>query len=66
MPGVHFDNESFYVVQWENTDIISTVPQSSVVKAPDFTKINDICYIETEGQYRKGQIIFQGYIFSYE
>ncbi|CAF3753260.1 unnamed protein product [Rotaria sordida] len=57
---ISVDNESFYAVQWENGSIVSTVPQSAIFKSSEFTSLNDICFIETEGQYRKGQIIFQG------
>jgi hypothetical protein len=39
---------------------VSTVPQSSVFKSPEFTRVNDICFVEIEGQYRKGKIIFIG------
>ncbi|CAF2779689.1 unnamed protein product [Rotaria sp. Silwood2] len=61
IPTVRFDNETFYAVQWESSNIISTVPQSAVFKSPEFTNINDICIIEIENeQYRKGKIIFRG------
>ncbi|CAF5162204.1 unnamed protein product, partial [Rotaria sp. Silwood1] len=57
IPAVSVDNDSFYAVRWENSDIGSTVSQSAVFKSPEFTHVNDICYIETKGQYQKGQII---------
>ncbi|CAF3806983.1 unnamed protein product [Rotaria sp. Silwood1] len=60
IPAVSVDNDSFYAVRWENSDIVSTVSQSAVFKSPEFTHVNDICYIETKGQYRKGQIIAKG------
>jgi hypothetical protein len=58
---VAVDNESFCAVQWENSSIVSTVPQSSIFKSPEFTRVNDICFVEKEGQYQKGKIIFIGY-----
>ncbi|CAF1365576.1 unnamed protein product, partial [Rotaria sordida] len=61
VPAVTFDNETFYAIQWENSNMISTVCQSAVFKSPEFTNINDICLIEIENeQYRKGKIIFRG------
>ncbi|CAF4900088.1 unnamed protein product [Rotaria sp. Silwood1] len=61
IPTVRFDNETFYAVQWESSNIISTVPQSAVFKSSEFTNINDICIIEIENeQYRKGKIVFRG------
>ncbi|CAF4843076.1 unnamed protein product [Rotaria sp. Silwood1] len=60
VPVVSVDNKSFCAVQWENSNIISAVPQSAIFKSPEFTELNDICFIETEGQYRRGQIIFKG------
>jgi hypothetical protein len=53
-------NESFCAVQWEESRTIFTVPQSAVLKLPEFTHVNDICFVEIEGQYRKGQIICIG------
>ncbi|CAF3719123.1 unnamed protein product [Rotaria sordida] len=58
--GISVGNESFCAVQWENSNIISTVPQSAIFKSPEFTNVNDVCFIEINGQYRKGQIIFKG------
>ncbi|CAF4213307.1 unnamed protein product [Rotaria sordida] len=61
VPAITFDNETFYAIEWENSNIISTVSQSAVFKSPEFTNINDICLIEIENeQYRKGKIIFRG------
>ncbi len=56
--------ESYYVIQWENSNVICVVPQSSIFKSPDFIEINDICFIETEGKYRRGRIQFKGFIIS--
>ncbi|CAF3774220.1 unnamed protein product [Rotaria sordida] len=58
--GISVCNESFCAVQWENSNIISTIPQSAIFKSPEFTNVNDVCFIEINGQYRKGQIIFKG------
>ncbi|CAF3722578.1 unnamed protein product [Rotaria sp. Silwood1] len=59
-PAVSISNEIFCAIHWENNSIVSTVPQSAIFKSPEFTNVNDICFIEAEGQYRKGQIIFIG------
>ncbi|CAF1203501.1 unnamed protein product [Rotaria magnacalcarata] len=59
-PSVSIDNESFYAVRWENSNIVSTVSQSVVFKSPQYTHLNDICCIETAGQYKNGQIILKG------
>ncbi|CAF4743106.1 unnamed protein product [Rotaria sp. Silwood1] len=58
--GISIYHESFCAVQWENSKIVSTVPQSAIFKAPEFTSVNDICFIETEAHYQKGRIIFKG------
>ncbi|CAM4979087.1 unnamed protein product [Rotaria socialis] len=58
--SVSIDNESFYAVRWENSNIVSTVSQSAVFKSPQYTHLNDICCIKTAGQYKKGQIILKG------
>ena len=55
--------ENFCVVQWENSNAICIVPQASVFKSPDFTYVNDICIIEVEGQYRKGQIKYKSMLY---
>ncbi|CAF2148696.1 unnamed protein product [Rotaria magnacalcarata] len=60
IPVISFDNKSFCAVRWENSNMISAVPQSAIFKSPEFTMLNDICVIEVDGQYRKGQIIFKG------
>ncbi|CAF4419276.1 unnamed protein product, partial [Rotaria sp. Silwood2] len=60
MSTVSVDNSIFCAVQWENSIIVSIVPQSAIFKSPEFTASNDVCFIETKGQYRKGQIIFKG------
>ncbi|CAF1230419.1 unnamed protein product [Rotaria sp. Silwood1] len=60
IPAVSVDKKSFYAVRWENSGIVSTVSQSAVFKSPEYTHVNDVCFIETIGQYRKGQIIFKG------
>ncbi|CAF1323219.1 unnamed protein product [Rotaria sp. Silwood1] len=60
IPAVSVDNESFYAVRWDNSDIVSAVSQSAVFKSPEYTYINDVCFIETIEQYRKGQIIAKG------
>ncbi|CAF4722481.1 unnamed protein product, partial [Rotaria sp. Silwood2] len=57
---ISVDKESFCAVQWENSSIVSTVQQSAIFKSPEFTNVNDICFIKTKGNYRKGQIIFKG------
>jgi hypothetical protein len=57
---ISVDDESFCAVQWKNSSNISTVSQSSVFKSPEFTGVDDICFVEREGQYRKGKIIFIG------
>ncbi len=54
------DDNTFCAVQWENTDIISIVSQSAIFKSPEFTHVNDVCFVETEGQYEKGKILFIG------
>jgi hypothetical protein len=59
-PAISVGDEHFCAVQWENTNTISTVPQSAIYKSPEFTHLNDICCVETEGQYRNGKIIFKG------
>ncbi|CAF4460211.1 unnamed protein product [Rotaria sp. Silwood2] len=58
-PELSHDNESFCVVQWENSNIVSTIPQSAIFKSPEFTSVNDICFIETDEHYRKGRIILK-------
>ena len=63
-PAVSIDKDSFCVVQWENTNMIAIVPQSTIFKSPEFACVNDICIIETEGQYRKGNILLIGHLFS--
>jgi len=57
---ISFDENIFCVVQWENSNDVAIVSQSSVFKAPEFTHMNDICFVEIEGQYQKGKIIFIG------
>jgi hypothetical protein len=57
---ISVDENSFCAVRWEDNSIVSTVPQSSIFKSPEFTRVNDICFVETEGQYRKGKIISIG------
>ncbi|CAF4165867.1 unnamed protein product [Rotaria sp. Silwood2] len=57
---VSVGHHNFCAVQWENSCTISTVPQSAIFKSPEFTHVNDVCFIETAGHYRKGQIIFKG------
>ncbi len=59
-PVVSVDDQSFCAVQWENSSIVCTVSQSAIFKSPEFTRVNDICFIEVEGRYRKGQVIFKG------
>jgi hypothetical protein len=49
-----------YVIQWENSFSICIVCQSSIFKSPDLIHVNDICFVEVEGQYRKGKIKFRG------
>jgi hypothetical protein len=53
-------NENFCVIQLENNDIIYIVSQSLVFKSPDFTQINDICFIEIQEKYQRGIIKFIG------
>ena len=53
-------NHNFCVIQWENSDTFCVVPQTSIFKSADFTEINDICFIENDGIYRKGIIKFKG------
>ncbi len=57
---IAIDKDSFCAVQWENTDTVSTVSQSAIFKSPEFTRVNDICFVEIEGQYQKGKILFIG------
>jgi len=64
-PEVHFNKNVFYVVQWDKTNTISLVQQSAVFKAPQFTQINDICFIEKHQQYARGKIIFIGLLIHY-
>jgi hypothetical protein len=40
--------------------MICIVPQSSVFKSSEYTQINDICFIEIDGKYRRGIIKFIG------
>jgi hypothetical protein len=54
------DDNTFCAVQWKNTDTISIVSQSAILKSPEFTHANDVCFVETEGQYEKGKILFIG------
>jgi len=44
-------NDRFCAVQWEKSRTIFTVPQSAVLKPSEFTHVNDICFVEIEGQY---------------
>ncbi|CAF2528187.1 unnamed protein product [Rotaria sp. Silwood2] len=60
VPAVSFDHKTFYAVKWVDSNVISTMPQSAAFKAPEFTKVDDTCFIEIEGEYRKGQIIDKG------
>jgi hypothetical protein len=57
---VSVSDESFCAVKWENSSTISTVSQSAIFKSPEFTHVNDVCFVETEQEYRKGKIIFIG------
>jgi hypothetical protein len=58
--SIAVSNENFYAIQWEKSKTICTVPQSAVFKSPEFTRVNDICFVEIERQYRKGQILHIG------
>ncbi len=60
IPVIIADDNIFCTVQWENSTIISTVSQSAIFKSPEFTRVNDVCFVETEGQYEKGKILFIG------
>ncbi|CAF1329795.1 unnamed protein product [Adineta steineri] len=53
-------NEMFYVVQLETNNMIYIVSQSSIFKSPEFIHINDICFIEIENCYQRGQIKYKG------
>jgi hypothetical protein len=53
-------NKNCYVVRCENSDTVCTVAQSAIFRSPEVTRVNDVCFVETEEQYRKGQIIFIG------
>ncbi len=57
---IAIDKDSFCAVQWENTNTVSTVSQSAIFKSPEFTRVNDICFVEIEDQYQKGKILFIG------
>jgi len=57
---IYLINQNFCVIQWENNDMICVVPQSSIFKSADLIQINDICFIEIEGKYRRGIIKFIG------
>jgi hypothetical protein len=57
---ISVDDESFCAVQWKNSNIVCTVLQSTVFKSFKFTRVNDICFVEREGQYRRGKILFIG------
>jgi hypothetical protein len=43
-PMVVVDDNRFCVVQWENTDITSIVSQSGIIKSPQATHVNDVCF----------------------
>ncbi len=57
---ISVDENSFFAVRWVDNSSVSTVSQSAIFKSPEFTRVNDVCFIETEGQYRKGKIISIG------
>jgi hypothetical protein len=61
--ATHTVTEYFYIVQWENSNIVCIIPQASIFKSADFTHVNDICIIEVEGKYRKGQIKYRGKLY---
>jgi hypothetical protein len=48
---VSVSDESFCAVKWENSSTISTVSQSAIFKSPEFTHVNDVCFVETEQEY---------------
>jgi len=58
------DDNRFYVIQWESSNIIAIVSQSSIFKSPEFTYVNDICFVEIDGQYEKAKILFIGKLHS--
>jgi hypothetical protein len=59
-PVISVDNDYYCSVQWENSNIISTVPQLTILKSPEFTRLNDVCFVEIEEEYRKAKIVFKG------
>ncbi|CAF3348109.1 unnamed protein product [Rotaria socialis] len=59
-PEIVFNSRCFYAVKWKNSDIVSAIPQSAILKSPEYTKVDDVCFIETKGRYREGQILLKG------
>jgi hypothetical protein len=59
-PVVIFNKKCFCAVQWEGSSIVSVIPQSSIFKSPEFTHVNDVCFVGEKRNYRKGKILFKG------
>ena len=57
---VFADPDTFCSIRWDNSDIVSTVSQSAVYKSPEFTGVNDICFVEREGNYERGRVLHIG------
>ncbi|CAF2710281.1 unnamed protein product [Rotaria sp. Silwood2] len=44
-PAIYVDKESFCAVQWENSNIVSTVSQSAIFKSPEFTNFPSLRHV---------------------